>query len=323
MVILNDHLSTIILVTPLLCYVAYAMVTGRGRRRRRETNENENDSNNTTEQQSDRNKRTRVTLGSDDLQDLESHPRNNAGNDTAADGKGGGEGNKENENEEDGCSNDEGPKLPPGYKEHTGPFNVPPNFIPFIFKIFVSNAAEVELAEMLIRNGDIILLIATFVYVVAWPVLHAQLWAMYLHGKLCPVWLSRGSITSAVAYDRTRGILLKNAIIGPMLRFLGETFDGVKVWVSASLSGRHPFHFDKFKDVWRMIISLGCVNKVMWFRCNRTGRMFGILVPHGAAIILSEYGAGVISEIEHKVEGGEDCWTLSFQMKLHNTEEMV
>ena len=59
---------------------------------------------------------------------------------------------------------------------------------------------------------------------------------------------------------------------------------------------------------------------MMWFKCEDTGRMFGILVPHGGVVILSKYAAGMTSNIKHKVTGGENSWYIACQFKVDTSE---
>ena len=63
----------------------------------------------------------------------------------------------------------------------------------------------------------------------------------------------------------------------------------------------------------------------MWFENERTGAMFGIMIPHGGVVILSKYGGGVTSNWRHKVTGGEHSWyfALDFGLRAEDAAEMV
>ena len=62
--------------------------------------------------------------------------------------------------------------------------------------------------------------------------------------------------------------------------------------------GYHPFHMDGgYRGTHRILISLGCLEKEMWFR--KMNKLDGVKVRHGSVITLSKDGGGVTSSTSH------------------------
>ena len=136
---------------------------------------------------------------------------------------------------------------------------------------------------------------------------------MCLLKSLCSIWFAdRGATTSGFNTPLTKDILLADRIFEPIVRSIGNLNS---IWVSANVSGKHKWHKDGYKSGvnYRNLLTIGGEDKIMWFRCKSTNRLFGIRVPHGSLISLSRYAAGVDSLIEHRITGGMNSWLLAFE----------
>ena len=139
--------------------------------------------------------------------------------------------------------------------------------------------------------------------------------ALIQNGTVFVIFFSRGAASSGRSWIRLRDIVWAyeyfRILVGPIMGMyrIGR---GFIVW---NLSGHHAWHFDKFLDYcdFRAILSLLCSAKIMCFTNIRTGAMFGIKVPHGAFIVLTRVGSGVVGPLRHMVTGAMGSFIAVFE----------
>jgi hypothetical protein len=139
--------------------------------------------------------------------------------------------------------------------------------------------------------------------------------ALIRSGKVFVVFFSRGAASSGRSWARLRDIIWAyeyfRILVAP-IEVMYRIGRGFIVW---NLSGYHAWHFDKYMGYcdFRAILSLLCSVKIMWFTNIRTGAMFGIKVPHGAFIVLTRVGSGVVGPLRHMVTGAKGSFIAVFE----------
>ncbi|KAL7458038.1 hypothetical protein ACHAWC_009539 [Mediolabrus comicus] len=139
--------------------------------------------------------------------------------------------------------------------------------------------------------------------------------ALIHSGNVFVIFFSREAASSGRSWVRLRDIILAyeyfHILVAP-IQAMYRIGRGFIVW---NLSGYHAWHFDKFLEYcdFRAILSLLCSTKIMWFTNIRTGAMFGIKVPHGAFIVLTRVGSGVVGPLRHMVTGAKGSFIAVFE----------
>ena len=148
---------------------------------------------------------------------------------------------------------------------------------------------------------------------------------MFFMGSLIVIFFLRGCGSSGINAARCISVLMKNPDFRILIEVLQTTFGEFgRFWIAANVSGKqikHPDHLGKVqgeKCTHRGLLTFLSKDKVMWFECQRTGATFGLVVPHGALLILSKRGGGADSRILHSVDGGEHSWLLAFDFSYKN-----
>ena len=156
-------------------------------------------------------------------------------------------------------------------------------------------------------------------FLICWVSLCSVLWKLLTFElAMCPIYLSRGAISSFMNVPRTKELLSTNPYFKWLLDTMYSHFFVRHFWVLANKSGSHPYHFDKFLALFRLIISLGCYGKMMWFKDKDTGASFGLSIPHGAVVVLSRFGGGITSNIVHCIRDGNNSWIIVFELDFKN-----
>ena len=107
----------------------------------------------------------------------------------------------------------------------------------------------------------------------------------------------------------------------------GMRFIFGRFWVLVyTLGGRHRFHTDaEYIGTHRMIVSVGQLHKVMWFR--RGDMVSAIRLQHGAVVSLSEVGGGSRIEegqqaaVEHATSSNDGGWIFAIEGGFREDEE--
>ena len=63
-----------------------------------------------------------------------------------------------------------------------------------------------------------------------------------------------------------------------------------------------------------MVSSYGRTDKLMWFKQGK--RLSVIRIRHGATVILSKKGGGVVGDIFHATTNNEGGWILAFELSM-------
>ncbi len=135
------------------------------------------------------------------------------------------------------------------------------------------------------------------------------------------VYFSRGMLASGRNWLRLRSIIMKGNDFQyfKLLVYAIESIAFVlRGFINWNLSGVHEWHMDTFrpKSDYRGILSMLCSVKIMWFRDIRSGRQFGVYIPHGAFVVLSRVGAGVVGPLRHKVTGAKGSFIGVFEFGM-------
>ena len=216
-----------------------------------------------------------------------------------------------------------GSNIRPGYSENDGITQIlPSNWSA------VTNSPESEaFGKKLFRDKDLLayniqLQLPTFL---SCDALYLSLMTMFFMGSLIVVFFLRGCGSSGINAARCISVLMKNPDFRILIEVLQSTFGEFgRFWIAANVSGKqtkHPDHLGKVvgeKCTHRGLLTFLSKDKVMWFECQRTGATFGLVVPHGALLILSKRGGGADGRILHSVVGGEHSWLLAFDFSYKN-----
>ena len=212
--------------------------------------------------------------------------------------------------------------LRPGFVENPA---ISPS-LPSNHMCFTDSPESEKLARTLLKDGDIQaynfqLLCDTFKSCAA---LYLCLMTLLLQGRLIVNYFLRGCGSSGVNPQRCRKVLTTIPDFKMLIELLESVFGQFgRLWVAANRSGKQKKHGDKLKKgcTHRALQSYLCIDKIMWYECQETGVTFGLLVPHGAFLILSTRGGGFDGKIYHSVDGGEHSWLLAFDFSYKNIKQ--
>ena len=215
-----------------------------------------------------------------------------------------------------------GPSLRPGF--HKNP--VLSKLLPSNHECFTNSPKSENLAKKLLKDGDILafnlhLIRPAFKSCAA---LYLCLMTLLLQGRLIVNYFLRGCGSSGVNPQRCRDVLVTIPDFKMLIEMLESAFGQFgRLWVAANRSGKQKKHGDKLRKgcTHRALQSYLCIDKIMWYECQETGVTFGLLVPHGAFLILSSRGGGFDGKIYHSVDGGEHSWLLAFDFSYKNIKQ--
>jgi len=192
-------------------------------------------------------------------------------------------------------------------------------YLPSNFGLYTDGQASKEEAMEHFRKGDIQCYNIKFGFgcFVSLSLLYLELIELFLAGALIVIFFERGCGSSGISVTRTREVLMTSPSFKHIVLLLEGTFGVLgRLWVAMNISGLQDKHGDKIKKgcTHRGLLSLLCINKMMWFENQETGVKFGILVPHGALMFLSSRGGGFDGKLLHSVEGGDNSWLVAFDI---------
>jgi hypothetical protein len=185
---------------------------------------------------------------------------------------------------------------------------------------------DISILEDLTRNDDIIGFYADTLG--EWPVRHASLMDLASNHGLFVAMYSSGRLSSGLSAPRTLEILEKDAAFALFFKEIETRFHINNMWVTAySTEARGPppgpggivgWHTDKkYRGLHRMIVTLGAVGKIMWFRRGVGTKRVGIHATHNMAIALTSVGGGYSGHYQHAVTAAANSWTIITELALN------
>ena len=190
------------------------------------------------------------------------------------------------------------------------------DYLPSDYKVYTNGQQSIALATKLLQDNDVLLftLDIKFGIFAALSSLYMGLMDLFFVG-LFVIFFARGCGSSGFSASRTRAFLMNVPDFATLIEILEGTLGELhRLWLAMNISGKQKKHGDKIRKgcTHRGLLSWLCINKIMWFEDQETGIKFGLLVPHGAFMILSKRGGGFDGKILHSVEGGEFSWLFAF-----------
>ena len=199
--------------------------------------------------------------------------------------------------------------------------NINHELIPGGYEFFVrkgdKTVGNLELMRDFINNQHVGLQYNKAIPGVPTSVIHASFVRLQNEGAIAPLLFSRDALSSGFLMERTVELLHKDKVLGPIIEILEREKKLKALWVVINLDGSHPLHHDKFKQGsnYRNLVSFLGGKKRMWFRCKKTGRMFGIGIPNNAHVTLDKFGGGMLGHVHHCVVGAANSYLIAFETK--------